>query len=138
MEFGDYAWNEPYARCVAKNDTAAVQQLHDMYLSAADEAITYYRSQSKAVYGRDVPMILLMHIGAFDAHMLPELLALYRTRGFTFVTLPEAAADPIYAEDPDIAYKHGETFTEQLASKRGIAPPPHAAKPFALLEAICR
>jgi peptidoglycan-N-acetylglucosamine deacetylase len=138
MDFEDYAWNEPYARCVAKNDTAALQQLHDTYLSTADEFITYYRSLSKTVYGRDVPMVLLMHIGAFDAHMLPELLALYRTRGFTFVSLPEAAADPIYAEDSDIAYKNGDTLTEQLAFKRGIARPQHEAKPFALLEALCR
>ncbi|WP_158785527.1 hypothetical protein [Granulicella sp. L46] len=138
MDFEDYAWNEPYARCVAKNDTAALQQLHDTYLSTADEFITYYRSLSKTVYGRDVPMVLLMHIGAFDAHMLPELLALYRARGFTFVSLPEAAADPIYTEDSDIAYKNGDTLTEQLAFKRGIARPQHEAKPFALLEALCR
>jgi peptidoglycan-N-acetylglucosamine deacetylase len=138
MDFEDWAWNEPYTRCLVKNDTAALQQLHDTYLSTADEFITYYRAMSKAVYGRDVPLILLMHVGAFDAHMLPELLALYRSRGFTFVSLPQAAADPIYAEDSDIAYKNGDTFTEQLAFKRGIPRPHHEAKPFALLNAVCR
>jgi peptidoglycan-N-acetylglucosamine deacetylase len=93
---------------------------------------------SKTVYGRDVPLILLMHVGAFDAHMLPELLALYHSRGFTFVSLPQATADPIYAEDSDIAYKNGDTLTEQLAFKRGIPRPHHQPKPFALLQALCR
>lgn len=138
MDFEDYAWNEPYTRCTAKNDTAALQQLHDTYLSTADEYISYYRAISKAVYGRDIPLILLMHVGAFDAHMLPELLTLYRTRGFIFVTLPQAATDPIYAEDSDIAYKNGDTLTEQLAFKRGIAHPHHQPKPFDLLNSLCR
>lgn len=138
MDFEDWAWNEPYSRCAAKNDAAALTQLHDTYLSTADQYITYYRVISKAVYGRDIPLILLMHVGAFDAHMLPELLSLYRSRGFTFVTLPEAAADPIYAEDSDIAYKNGDTLTEQLAFKRGIARPPTQGKPMAFLQSLCR
>jgi hypothetical protein len=79
-----------------------------------------------------------MHVGAFDAHMLPELLSLYRTRSFTFVTLPEAATDPVYTEDSDIAYTNGDTLTERLAFKRGIPGPPHQNKPVALLQALCR
>jgi len=138
MDFEDYLWNEPYARCTAKNDPTALQQLHDTYLSTAGQFITYYRAISKAVYGRDIPLILLMHVGAFDAHMLPELLTLYRTRGFTFVTLPQATADPVYAEDSDIAYTHGDTLTEQLAFRRGIPRPHHPGKPVALLQGLCR
>jgi peptidoglycan/xylan/chitin deacetylase (PgdA/CDA1 family) len=138
MDFEDYLWNEPYARCTARNDAAALQQLHDTYLSTAGQFITYYRTISKAVYGRDIPLILLMHVGAFDARMLPELLTLYRTRGFTFVTLPQASADPVYAEDSDIAYTNGDTLTEQLAYKRGIPRPHNPGKPVALLQALCR
>ncbi len=103
MDFDDWARNRPYPRCFAKNDTAAVQQRHDTYLSTADEFITYYHAISRAVYGREIPLILLMHVGAFGAHMRPELLGFYRPRGFTFTTLLQAAADPVYAEDSDIA-----------------------------------
>jgi hypothetical protein len=58
---------------VSSRTTAALQQLHDTYLSTADEFITYYPAMSKAIYGRDVPLILLMHVGAFDAHMFRRL-----------------------------------------------------------------
>jgi len=34
--------------------------------------------------------------------MLPELLAMYRSRGVHFIGLPEALADPAYRDDPDI------------------------------------
>ena len=43
MDFGDWAWTAPYARCMAKDDRRAIAQLEEMYLAAAREAIDYYR-----------------------------------------------------------------------------------------------
>ncbi len=140
MDFEDYLWNEPYTRCSAKHDTVALQELHDSYLAKADEFLTLYRAYAKAVWGRDIPYILLMHVGAFDARMLPELLQLYRTRGFSFITLPQAAADPAYHEDPDVAYVDGDSLTDMMAIKRNIPKaglPPHS-KPYDRLKNICR
>ena len=140
IDFEDYLWNEPYARCTARNDQAALQELHDSYLATAEEYITLYRAYATRVFGHDIPYILLMHIGAFDAKMLPELLALYRQRGFSFITLPQAAADPAYREDPDIAYVDGDSLTDMLADKHGILKkglPPHT-KPVKRLQEICR
>jgi peptidoglycan/xylan/chitin deacetylase (PgdA/CDA1 family) len=92
--FGDYAFNDPYARCAAKGDTGAIAQLEHAYLDAATDSIRQTERAEKAQFGRTPPDILLMHIGAFDAHMLPRLLALYKARGFHFITLPKAAKDP--------------------------------------------
>jgi peptidoglycan/xylan/chitin deacetylase (PgdA/CDA1 family) len=85
MTFNDYEWNGPYARCMAKHDEAAVAELESRYLAAAREAADLSRRASP-----NIPYVLLMHIGAFDARMLPKLLAQYRAEGFRFVTLPEA------------------------------------------------
>jgi len=101
MSFADYSWNEPYARCVAKGDEAAIAGLEQSYLAAAERAITASRAASKSIYGRDIPYVLLMHAGAFDARMAPRLLALYRQHGFRFVTLDEAESDPAYRADVD-------------------------------------
>lgn len=90
MDFADYAFNEPYARCLAKGDKAAVARLEQAYLDSARENASGFRTLSRALYGRDIPYVLLMHIGAFDARMLPKLLAQYKEEGFRFVTLPEA------------------------------------------------
>jgi peptidoglycan-N-acetylglucosamine deacetylase len=97
MSFGDYMWNEPYARCVARNDTAAIAQLESSYLQAASDDADFRRAMSKALYNHDIPYVLLMHVGAFDARMLPRLLKLYRDKGFTFITLQDAENDPFYA-----------------------------------------
>ncbi len=104
MSFGDYMWNEPYARCVAKNDAASIARLESTYLQAASDDADFRRAISKTLYGRDIPYVLLMHVGAFDARMLPRLLKLYRDKGFTFVTLQAAENDPFYASaiDPSL------------------------------------
>ncbi len=137
MDFQDYNWNEPYARCARKHNQAAIQSLHDSYLDAADESIRVYREIAQKLYQRDVPYVLLLHVGAFDARMLPDLIALFRSRGFTFVTLPQAMADPIYSFDPKVPSPEGNTFNEMVAQARNVNIP-YVTDRSKELDAICR
>lgn len=137
MDFQDYLWNEPYARCMVQGNAAAVQQLHDTYLATADTYIGVYRELAHRLYGRDVPYVLLMHVGAFDARMLPELIALFRKRGFTFATLEASMADPIYQADPEVPTPGGSTFNEMYAATRHVDVP-DAQEPEKFLDRLCR
>ena len=137
MDFQDYLWNEPYARCMAHHDAASIQQLHDSYLATAAEYIRVYRELAQRLYGHDVPYVLLMHVGAFDAHMLPELIALFRERGFAFITLEDALKDPVYRADPQVPTPGGATFNEMVAAVRHI-PVPDGQEPEKLLDRLCR
>jgi hypothetical protein len=78
-----------------------------------------------------------MHIGAFDARMLPELLALYRAKGSTFISLAEAEKDPAYQDDPDMGSDYGGALLEQMMAKKKLKPPPNS-KPYKELESTCR
>ena len=137
LDFGDYLWNAPYARCMAKNDDQAIKALRASYLATADQYITVFRDLTHTLYGRDISYVLLLHIGAFDAKMLPDLIDLFRRRGFTFTTLPEAMKDPVYRDDPDMALKYGGAFQEQVAAARHVKFPPNT-KPSKELEVACR
>ena len=123
MSFGDYMWNEPYARCVAKNDTAAIAQLESGYLRAASDDADFRRAMAKALFGHDIPYVLLMHVGAFDARMLPRLLKLYREKGFTFVTLEDAENDPFYASSIDPSLPDQPDSLEGAMDARHLTPP---------------
>ena len=98
MNFNDFLWNEPYARCVARQDEAGIAELERSYLAAARQAADDARRLSPGI-----PYVLLMHVGAFDARMMPRLLAQYRGQGFRFVTLPEAERDYDDAATPPLA-----------------------------------
>jgi peptidoglycan/xylan/chitin deacetylase (PgdA/CDA1 family) len=136
MDFGDWRWTAPYARCRSLGDESAVAELERLYLAAAKESVGFYRGLARSLYGRDIPYVLLMHTGAFDARMLPRLIALYREQGFRFVTLPEAERDPAYRDDVDPARPAALQSLERQAIAKGIGLP--ARTDFApRLAAIC-
>jgi peptidoglycan-N-acetylglucosamine deacetylase len=137
MDFGDYLWNAPYARCMDKHDDASIRRLHDSYLSVADQYYGAFRQLSQMVYGRDVKYVLLMHVGAFDARMLPELLALYRGNGVSFISLRSAISDPAYRDDPDIGEPTGGAFLELMMQKKKLKFPENS-KPYKELDDMCR
>jgi peptidoglycan/xylan/chitin deacetylase (PgdA/CDA1 family) len=137
LDFEDYLWNDPYARCMAKHDEAAVASLEKSYLATADEFIGVFRGLSRQLYGRDIPYVLLLHVGAFDAKMLPRLIALFRERGFQFVTLEQAQKDPAYSFDPNIGHPSGGTMMELVSNIKGVNYPDNKY-PEAELDAMCR
>jgi peptidoglycan-N-acetylglucosamine deacetylase len=138
LDFEDYAWNAPYARCLARNDLASMEWLKSSYLSTASEFIELGQKMARQLYGRDIRHVMLLHLGGFQTVMLPKLIDLLRERGFQLITLEEAQQDAAYQSDPDAASKYGGTLLEQLMAARRLPVPPHVDKPFARLEAICR
>ncbi|MDB5703952.1 MAG: polysaccharide deacetylase [Sphingomonas bacterium] len=136
MSFGDYMWNEPYARCVAMGDKAAIATLESSYLRAASETARATRADARALYGRDIPYVILMHIGALDAQMLPRLLKQYRDEGFDFTTLEKAEADPVFAADVNPLLPPALPRRQQLQEK-GIAPQP-VENLSQMLDSLCR
>jgi peptidoglycan-N-acetylglucosamine deacetylase len=137
MSFADYAYNEPYARCVAKGDQASIAKLEDAYLGAANASIGYTRAMAKALFGHDIPYVLLMHVGALDARLLPRLLKLYRGRGFSFVSLEDAEKDSFYRNDIDLSLPAAPDSLEEAMKLRNL-PLPTRAAPSVDLNAICR
>jgi peptidoglycan/xylan/chitin deacetylase (PgdA/CDA1 family) len=123
MSFGDYAWNDAYARCAARGDDAAIVALERSFLDAARMQALRARALSREALGRDIPYVLLMHLGAFDARMLSRLLTLYEALGFRFVTLAQAQADPFYRAANDLTLPGPSPTLEGAARARGLAVP---------------
>ncbi len=138
MAFGDWLYSDVYARCVAKDDKSAIAQMERYYLTAAANYITYSRAQAKALYGHDIPYVLLLHIGAFEARTLPQLIALYRKHGFKFISLEQAEADPSYQAYTDPNLPAPPKDMEQLMKARNLTPPPAPTMYETELNAMCR
>lgn len=90
VNFDDWAYNDPYARCSAKDDRAAIDWMKARYIERAGASITATRAADARLHGHDVPHVMLLHFGAFDAVMMPALLDLLEARGAKFVTLEQA------------------------------------------------
>jgi peptidoglycan-N-acetylglucosamine deacetylase len=123
LSFDDYAYNAPYARCLAKNDRGGIEWLEKSYLARADRSLTKGQADARTLFGRDIKHIMVLHIGGFETVMLPRLLALLQARGFTLTTLDDASSDDAYRSEPAVKAWNG-TFLEQLMDARGEPRPP--------------
>jgi len=89
------------ARVCGDSDRAA--DVARSYLAYMDSITGYYEAQSRAIVGREIPQVLLVHANQLNADHLDALLDVYRRRGYRFIALDEALADP--------AYGHADTYT---------------------------
>jgi peptidoglycan/xylan/chitin deacetylase (PgdA/CDA1 family) len=133
--FADWAWTPAYARCTVKRDTSGVAELERLYVAAVKKSIADDRETAHKLYGRDISYVLLMHVSAMSAHMMPQVLKLYRDAGYRFITLPQAESDPAYREYTDLNLAPPASRAE-LAKARGVILPP-SPDYSATLAAIC-
>jgi peptidoglycan/xylan/chitin deacetylase (PgdA/CDA1 family) len=138
IDYEDYLWNTPYARCVAKDDRKSIASLRASYLDMASRYIDADRQMAMLVFGRAINHVLLLHLGAFSSRILPDLFELLQKKGFRFVTLEEAQSDAVYASDPDAGNKFGGTLLEQWLDARRLKYPFAPMKPYKELDAMCR
>jgi hypothetical protein len=106
-----------------------------MYLDAVKESISVARGTAQALYGRDIPYVLLMHVSAMSAHMMPQVIRTYREAGFRFVTIQQAESDPVYRADIDLSLP-GRIPDWKLAQQKGVKLP-QATDLTAKLDSMC-
>ena len=138
LDYEDYLWNTPYARCVMNNDESSIRWLRDSYLQTASDYIDLDRKMAQLVFGHPIDHVLLLHLGAFSDKILPDVLKLLKEKGLTLATLTDVQASDAYHRDPDAASRFGGTLLEQLMDARTIPYPAVMKKPTKALESICQ
>jgi len=138
LSFGDYAYNDPYARCVAKNDTQEIEWLKQSYVRGAEASLTHGEKSAEKLFGRDIKHVMLLHVGGFETVMLPKLLEILQERNFKLVTLPEAETDPAYERVPYLPAGYAGTFLQQLLAAQNIQESSQPEDPPARLQEVCK
>jgi peptidoglycan/xylan/chitin deacetylase (PgdA/CDA1 family) len=139
LDFEDYLWNSAHARCWMRKDEEAIRWLRESYVTAARDFIRLGVNHSRQVFGRDIHHVMLLHLGSFSSHILPDLFKLLKEENFEIVTLEEAQQDPAYDYDPDFAHPRGGTLTELGMMAKNIPWPADAPrKPRERLTTICQ
>ncbi|MDX1579316.1 MAG: hypothetical protein R3266_12575, partial [Gemmatimonadota bacterium] len=118
----EWIYARAYDHALARNDRALSRRIADAYLVYMDTVVGYYEAQSRALVGREIPQILLLHANRLNADRLEDLVALLRRRGYAFIGVDEALADPAYAMPDDYTGPGGITWLHRwalTAGKRG-------------------
>jgi peptidoglycan-N-acetylglucosamine deacetylase len=138
LNFNDDDWDDPYGRCLAKDDTAGIAWLKQSYMENAEEFIRLGRETEQLAFGHEIPAVLLLHETSFTTLMLPSLLQLLHEEGFRFASLPQVESNRTYSLNPNIGLPNGDSFPDAFLDSRKTAYPPFKPEPVQRLDIICR
>jgi peptidoglycan/xylan/chitin deacetylase (PgdA/CDA1 family) len=97
----DYMFNDILGESIEKNDKELAAKAKREYLAYADKVFAYEERESRNLFQREIPQILLLHDSELNAQCLDALLSQLEKHGYKFISLDEALADPAYAT-PDL------------------------------------
>lgn len=137
VDFEDWAWNNPYVRCVNTENKKAIKWLENSYIENAVKRLKFSTAQAHQLFGRDINHVLLLHIGTFDSKMLDRLLSTFEKQGVQFISLSEAESDSAYKADPGVTSAYGNEVLTQLMESRKLSGPKVSPLPFKKLDALC-
>lgn len=139
INFGDWAYNEPFVRCSAASAHLAVESLSSNFVGRGLELLRWSDAAALAIYGRSIPHVLLLHSGAFDAAVLDALLSAYEKKGVQWIPLDEAFADAAYQEDVRVPARFdGTLLGQRIERDQPPGVPPHHLQVEGLLRHVCR
>ncbi len=92
----DYLFALAYHRAFAKGDRALMDSIGESFISYMEAKVIHFEQLSMALFDRPIDQTLLIHANLLNAHWLDRLLAVYRERGYTFISQEEVLEDPAY------------------------------------------
>jgi peptidoglycan/xylan/chitin deacetylase (PgdA/CDA1 family) len=132
----DYLFNDAYLRMLASKDRGSAVKLRAAYLAYTSTEIDYYTGLHKQLFGRAIPHVMLFHVNRLNADLMDELLGIFETKRYTFVSLDVAQSDPAYETRDAFVTTQGWMWGYRWAKVLGIKvngsldsePPPWIAR----------
>lgn len=90
------------------------------YVPYLESITAYFERRSVEVFGREIPQILLLHANQLNADLMPELLVMFRARGYAIVSLSEALRDEAYRTPESYVGKNGISWLHRWAQTKGL------------------
>ena len=92
------------------------------YVPYMESIVDFFEKRSVEVAGHEIPQILLIHASQMNADLMPELLGMFRKRGYEFVTLAQALKDPAYRLPEGYVGRGGFSWIHRWSKTKGMAP----------------
>jgi peptidoglycan/xylan/chitin deacetylase (PgdA/CDA1 family) len=122
----EYMFAALYAAALRRGDGATAEQVAAAYLEYMEEVFGFVEEASRRLFDREPAQVLLLHVNALNADRFGDLAARMAQRGYRFVPLETALADPAYASPDDYVGAWGISWLHhwELAAGRERSPSP--------------
>jgi len=119
IENSDFVFNLPYARAGASGSDARARLLQ-AYFEFTVATSRFAEQIAPAVFGREIPQTLLLHACDITADSLERILSDFERRGYRFISLDTAMADPAYQTPDTFVTKFGPTWLWRWNKSKGM------------------
>lgn len=116
---GEWIFAGAYAKAGNRGDAAAQRRVIEAYVPYMDAKFDYFERESRALFGREIPQVLLIHANSLNADAFPELARMMKARGYAFVPLASALEDPAFASPDTFTGAGGISWLHRWALTRG-------------------
>ena len=119
MDTSDWRLDTMLTEVLTKNAVADVTPIKRAYLAHLLQRADAYRDLSRRLQGRDIPQVILLHHNLINALWLDDVIAMFKSNGWTFTTPEAAFADPVYQLQPDRPVA-GQSLLLSMARSLGL------------------
>lgn len=130
IDNNDWMFAALYRDAEAAGDPGLMTRIGEAYVAHMAVVLDHWEPYgAELTGGREPAQVLLLHASSLNRDWYPRIHALYLARGYRFVTLDEALADPVYALPDDyvrangVSWLHRWTFSAGRPIRREPEPP---------------
>jgi peptidoglycan/xylan/chitin deacetylase (PgdA/CDA1 family) len=90
------------------------------YVPYMESVVAFFEQRAVEVTGHEIPQVLLIHASQMNADLMPDLLAMFKRRGYSFITLSQALKDPAYSLPENYAGRGGFSWIHRWSQTKGM------------------
>ena len=90
------------------------------YIPYLESVVAFFEQRSIEVAGREFPQILLIHASELNSEVMPEILEMFRKRGYRFVSLADALQDDVYRSPEHYVGRGGFSWIHRWSMAKGM------------------
>lgn len=115
----DYIFSRAYDLAFDKGDEKLWKQIGDAYVPYMERKLEYWERQSVKLLGREMSQTLLIHANFINSDYMDDLAAMFKKRGYRFVSLETALKDDAYRLPDNFARRAGISWLHRWALEKG-------------------
>ena len=119
IDNADYIFSRAYDLAFDKGDKKLMKRVGEAYLSYMEKKVEYWERQSVKLLGREISQTLLIHANFINSGYFDDLAAMFKKRGYAFVSLEVALKDEAYRLPDNFTQRAGISWLHRWTLDKG-------------------
>lgn len=121
VDNSEWVFAQAYSDAIRDGDEEKRRRLVAEYTPYMETMFEFYERLSRDLFKREIPQVLLVHANQLNGDHFAEIVSMLKARGYSFVSLGEALADPAYRSRDDYVGDVGVSWLQRWLVTRGQA-----------------